>query len=139
MDSTKVNVGCCIMVQDMPAMAAFYRDVLGLETDWDGGGFAEFKTASGPVSFWLYSGSAFARSFGARFDPPKGTRYGFEIAFWLPTYQDVDAEYARLSALDVKFPAGAPVTYPFGIRNFYVSDPEGNLIEIGSRNAQIHI
>jgi len=26
------------------------------------------------------------------------------------------------------------VTYPFGIRNFYVADPEGNLLEIGSTN-----
>ena len=23
-------------------------------------------------------------------------------------------------------------TFPFGIRNFYVADPEGNLLEIGS-------
>lgn len=27
---------------------------------------------------------------------------------------------------------GAPVTYPFGIRNFYVADLEGSLLEIGS-------
>lgn len=27
---------------------------------------------------------------------------------------------------------GAPRTYPFGIRNFYDADPEGNLLEIGS-------
>ena len=91
------------------------------------------------MPFRLYSGSEFARSFGARFDPPKGTKYGFELAFWLPSYRDVDAEYARLSGLGVSFPAGEPVTYPFGIRNFYVSDPEGNLIEIGSQNAEIHI
>ena len=25
-----------------------------------------------------------------------------------------------------------PLAYPFGIRNFYVADPEGNLLEIGS-------
>lgn len=27
---------------------------------------------------------------------------------------------------------GEPVTFPFGIRNFYIADPEGNLLEIGS-------
>lgn len=27
---------------------------------------------------------------------------------------------------------GALVTFDFGIRNFYVADPEGNLLEIGS-------
>ena len=47
-------------------------------------------------------------------------------------FADVDAEYARLSELGVSFPLGAPTTYPFGIRNFYAADPEGNLLEIGS-------
>jgi len=44
----------------------------------------------------------------------------------------VDAEYERLSKLGVRFPTGEPITFPFGIRNFYVADPEGNLLEIGS-------
>ena len=30
----------------------FYRDTLGLQTEWDGGDFAEFVTASGALSFW---------------------------------------------------------------------------------------
>ena len=46
-----------------------------------------------------------------------------------------EAEYERLSKLDVQFPTGEPVTHPFGIRNFYVADPEENLLEIGSANA----
>lgn len=28
--------------------------------------------------------------------------------------------------------ADGPITLPFGIRNFYIADPEGNLLEIGS-------
>lgn len=36
--------------------------------------------------------------------------------------------------LGLRFPAGEPFTYPFGIHNFYVADPEGNLLEIGSTN-----
>ncbi|WP_429959608.1 VOC family protein [Enterococcus sp. AZ196] len=27
---------------------------------------------------------------------------------------------------------GEPIIFSFGIRNFYVADPEGNLLEIGS-------
>ena len=38
----------------------------------------------------------------------------------------------HISKLGVQFPTGEPITYPFGIRNFYVADPEGNLLEIGS-------
>ena len=31
---------------------------------------------------------------------------------------------------------GEPATFPFGIRNFYVAYPEGNLLEIGSRGPE---
>lgn len=132
MDSSKVRVGSCILACDMTCMVGFYKDILGLQTEWDGGNFAEFVTASGSLSFWLYSRKEFVKAFGEDYVPPKGINQTFEIALWLPSYADVDAEYERLSKLEIPFPAGAPITYPFGIRNFYVADPEGNLIEIGS-------
>lgn len=132
MNSNEVRVGSCILACDMDTMVRFYRDTLGLQTEWDGGAFAEFETASGSLSFWLYSRKEFVKAFGEDYVPPKGINQTFEIALWLPSYADVDVEYERLSKLDIPFPAGAPITYPFGIRNFYVADPEGNLIEIGS-------
>lgn len=132
MNSNEVRVGSCILACDMDTMVRFYRDTLGLQTEWDGGAFAEFETASGSLSFWLYSRKEFVKAFGEDYVPPKGINQTFEIALWLPSYADVDAEYERLSKLEIPFPAGAPITYPFGIRNFYVADPEGNLIEIGS-------
>ena len=54
-----------------------------------------------------------------------------EIAFEMKTYNDVDKEYKRLMDLGVKsiFP---PATMEWGQRTSYVTDPEGNLIEIGS-------
>ena len=113
-------------------MVKFYRDVLGFHTEWTGGNFAEFETASGRTSLFLYSREEFVKSLGAEYVPPKGIKQTFEIALWLPHSSDVDAEYERLSKLDVPFPCGAPVTFDFGIRNFYVADPEGNLLEIGS-------
>ena len=67
--------------------------------------------------------------------PPNGINQTFEIALWLPSFADVDSEYERLSKLGVQLPTGEPVTYPFDIRNFYVADPKGNLLEIGSANA----
>lgn len=134
MNSNEVRVGSCILACDMDTMVRFYRDTLGLQTEWGGGNFTEFSTASGALSFWLYSRKEFVKAFGEKYVPPKGINQTFEIALWLPSYADVDAEYERLSKLGLSFPAGAPVTYPFGIRNFYVADPEGNLIEIGSMN-----
>ena len=134
MDSSEVRVGSCILAADMDKMVRFYRNILGLETEWTGGDFAEFKTASGPVAFWLYSRKQFVKAFNEKYVPPKGINQSFELALWLPSYADVDAEYERLLKLGLNILSGEPITYDFGIRNFYVADPEGNLIEIGSMN-----
>lgn len=132
MNSNDVRVGSCILAGDMDTMVRFYRDILGLKTEWDGGDFAEFITASGSLAFWLYSRKQFVKAFGEDYVPPKGMNQSFELALWLPNYADVDAEYERLSKLGLQLPSGEPITYSFGIRNFYVADPEGNLIELGS-------
>ena len=129
-----VKTGVGILAENVPMMVAFYRDTLGFETDWDGGDFAEFYTASGRLSLFMYSREQFAKAINEEYQKPLGINQTFEIGMWLPTYADVDAEYERLSKLNVNFPTGGPVTFPFGIRNFYVADPEGNLLEIGSDN-----
>lgn len=128
----EARIGACLLAGSMETMVPFYRDILGFQTQWDGGDFAEFQTASGELSLFMYSRRAFAQSLGVGYVPPEGINQTFEIALWLPRFADVDAEYARLSELGVSFPLGAPTTYPFGIRNFYVADPEGNLLEVGS-------
>ncbi len=128
----EARIGACLLAGSMETMVPFYRDILGFQTQWDGGDFAEFQTASGELSLFMYSRRAFAQSLGVGYVPPEGINQTFEIALWLPRFADVDAEYARLSELGVSFPLGAPTTYPLGIRNFYAADPEGNLLEIGS-------
>ncbi len=137
MNSRKVHVGACLLAEDMKKMIHFYRDVLEFETEWDGGDFAEFQTATGELSFWIYSRKEFVKAINEEYTEYKGINQTFEIGLWLETFAEVDAEYERLSKLGVRFPTGAPITYPFGIRNFYVADPEGNLLEIGSRDRKI--
>lgn len=44
----------------------------------------------------------------------------------------MDAEYEKLRAKGVAVPADGPITFPFGICNCYIANPEGNLLEIGS-------
>lgn len=132
MNGKAVRVGACLMAADVEKMVAFYRDILGFHTDWTGGNFAEFETASGKTTLFLYSRQAFAESIGQDYQPPRGLNQTCEIALWLPSFRDVDAEYERLSKLNVPFPCGSPTTFDFGIRNFYITDPEGNLLEIGS-------
>jgi lactoylglutathione lyase len=127
-----VKVGACIYAGDMESMVRFYRDTLGFHTQWEGGDIAEFETASGALSLFMYSRKAFVQAIGESYVPPKGINQTFEIALWLPCFADVDAEYYRLLNLGIRFPTGEPLTFSFGIRNFYVADPEGNLLEIGS-------
>ncbi len=137
MNSSTTKIGACILAADMNKMGSFYRDRMGFETDWkEGEPFAEFKTASGYLSFWLYDRRMFAEGMELPYEAPMGINQSFEIGMWVPTFADVDAEYERLSKLNVDFPCGAPKTFPFGIRNFYVADPEGNLLEIGSWNKE---
>lgn len=132
MNGEKAKIGACVLAGNMDTMVRFYRDTLGFNTEWSGGDFAEFETASGQLSLFMYSREEFVKAIGQNYIPPKGINQTFEIAVWLPCYDDVDAEYERLSKLDVQFPTGKPTTFSFGIRNFYVADPEGNLLEIGS-------
>lgn len=130
----EVKTGTGLLVGDIEKMVHFYRDTLGFQTEWDGGDFAAFETAGGGLSLFMYSRKEFVKAFDENYLPPKGINQTFELAFWLPNYAAVDAEYERLSKLDIQFPTGEPMTFTFGIRNFYIVDPEGNLIEIGSTN-----
>ena len=132
MNGKEARIGACLLVGDMDSMVRFYRDTLGFHTGWDGGDFAEFETASGALSLFMYSRKQFVKVIGESYIAPKGINHTYEIAIWLPSFADVDAEYERLSKLSVQFPTGEPTTFSFGIRNFYVADPEGNLLEIGS-------
>lgn len=134
MNGKKVRVGMSLLVGDIEKMVQFYRDILGFQTQWEGGLFADFETASGELSLFMYSREEFVKSIGEDYVPPKGINQTFEIALWLSSFAEVDLEYERLSKFDLQFPTGEPITYPFGIRNFYVADPEGNLLEIGSTN-----
>ena len=134
MNGKDVRIGAGLLVDDIDSMVRFYRDILGFYTEWTGGDFAEFETKSGLLSLFMYSRKEFVKAIGESYISPKGINQTFEIALWLPSFVDVDMEYERLLKLGLQFPTGEPITYPFGIRNFYVADPEGNLLEIGSMN-----
>ncbi len=125
--SNSVHTG--LFVEDVEKMVSFYRDILGFETDWEVGPFASFKVKDGGL--FLFDRKQFAASMKQEYCPPKGFNQTMEIGIGVPTKEDVDKEYKRLLSLGVHSLTGEPVTQPWGQRNFWIADPEGNYIEIG--------
>ncbi len=37
MNGMNVNIGVCLLVEDIEKMVSFYRNTMEFETDWDGG------------------------------------------------------------------------------------------------------
>lgn len=118
-----------LFVKDMAAMVAFYRDIMGMKSEWNGAPNAELD--AGDVQFIMYGRSDFETMTSTKFGYPEGLNGTLEIAFDFESYDDVDQEYARLVAAGAKS-VMPPITEPWGQRTSYVADPEGNLIEIGS-------
>jgi catechol 2,3-dioxygenase-like lactoylglutathione lyase family enzyme len=98
-----------VYTQDMARATAFYRDVLGLEPDFESEHWTAFRT--GTCTFALHAGS----------EAPDPT---FQVA-------DVSAERERLIAAGVEVTEiREPVA---GLRVFDARDPDGNRFSIESR------
>jgi catechol 2,3-dioxygenase-like lactoylglutathione lyase family enzyme len=121
-----------IFVNDLHRMVSFYRDVLGVDIEWDGNGpYAEFKHEG--IRFSMYERAQLPGLLGETPTYPSGLNGTFELAVDLPTSADADAFYARAIEAGAR-PVYAPRDEPWGMRSSMVADPEGNLIEIGSWN-----
>jgi predicted enzyme related to lactoylglutathione lyase len=98
-----------VYTRDMGRATAFYRDVLGLEPDFESAHWTTFRT--GACTFALHAGS----------QAPDPT---FEVA-------DAKAEHERLIAAGVEVTEiREPVA---GLRVFDARDPDGNRFSIESR------
>lgn len=122
--------GFGVMVDDMPTMVRFYRDVLGFEIEEDENTSNVFLEKDGTL-FLLYRKSDFEKMTGRIFSYAKGLNGHYEIALSVSNYAEVD------KAFETVVQAGAqavmsPTTEEWGQRTCYIADPEGNLIEIGS-------
>ena len=121
-----------LFVNDLGRMVAFYRDVLGFEIEWAGGGpHAEFRCEG--VRFSMYERAQLPALLGQEPSYPSGLNGTFELAIDLPTSADADRVFAQVVAGGGR-PVYAPRDEPWGMRSSMVADPEGNMIEIGSWN-----
>lgn len=119
-----------VFVEDMERMVAFYRDILGLPTEWKKDEpYAEFRHDG--IRFSMYKRSELPKLLGTSPAYPAGMNGTFELAIDYPAPEDVDNEYHRLLGCGAKG-VYAPREEPWGMYSSMVTDPEGNLIEIGS-------
>lgn len=124
--------GFGLFVNDMAAMVRFYRDVLGFEIKESEDAANVYLIKDGTL-FMLYERKNFEKMTNRKYKYLKDFNGHFEIALYVDTFEEVDAEYARVinkGAVSVL----EPVTEPWGQRTCYIADPEGNLVEIGSFN-----
>lgn len=124
--------GVGLFVDDMGKMIRFYRDVLGFEIKESEDAVNVYLIKDGTL-FMLYERKNFERMTNRKYEYVKGFNGHFEIALYVDTFEEVDRRYKEViekGAVSVL----EPTTESWGQRTCYISDPEGNLIEIGSFN-----
>lgn len=124
--------GVGLFVSDMPKMIRFYRDVLGFEIKEAEDAVNVYLIKDG-VLFMLYERSNFEKMTSKKYEYIKGLNGHFEIALYVDTYEEVDKQFEKIVSKG-GIPVLEPTTEPWGQRTCYISDPEGNLVEIGSFN-----
>ena len=114
-------------VKDMQVMVEFYRDVMGFDVAWDGGNFAYARQQNG-MYFNLYQRPDNSELLNP-LSYPDGINGTVQITCDIDNPDDIDDEYHRLLEAGAT-PIIPPTTWPWGMRSFFVADPEGNQIEI---------
>lgn len=126
---TKFNM-IGLFVGNLTHMVSFYREVLGVDIDWDKEGpYAEFKHEG--IRFAMYERAKLPKLLGQDPGYPSGLNGTFELAVNVGTRENVDAFFDRVTSQGAAAVYG-PRDEPWKMRSAMVADPEGNLIEIAS-------
>lgn len=122
--------GFGLFVDDMPTMVRFYRDILGFEIKEEDNASNVYLIKDGTL-FLLFRKSDFEKMTNRSFGYAAGINGHYEIALSVENYAAVDTVFREVVEKGAT-PVMEPITEEWGQRTSYVSDPEGNLIEIGS-------
>ncbi|MBN1250283.1 MAG: VOC family protein [Anaerolineae bacterium] len=112
-----------LITRDVPALASFYADVLGVEAQGDNE-HTELKTKGAGLTIFSTAGME-------RMAPNSMQDAGSGSVILAFEVDDVDAEYVRLKNLGVEF-VKPPQTHPWGSRSLWFKDPEGNIVDFYS-------
>jgi catechol 2,3-dioxygenase-like lactoylglutathione lyase family enzyme len=114
------TLGVCVHTEDVPAVRAFYVDVLGFAVTLDIGWFVSLRHPDhGDLDLCVVHRDHALAGMGA---PVAGVVLAFLV-------EDVHAEHARLVGLGVPVDV-APRDEPWGQRRCLVRDPAGTGVEL---------
>lgn len=108
-----------LFVDDLQACLLFYRDVIGMQEEWQPDQDNIYLT-SGTDNLALHR-----LDVESQFDGPQRLDH---IGFVMETADDVDAWHKHLLAHGTKI-AQVPKTHRDGARSLYCHDPAGNLLQ----------
>lgn len=116
-----------IMTDNIKSMLKFYKNVMGFTCDEESGNYMELNHDGIKIALCPRS---------LMYDLSKNVKYKesvsgqrFELAFWLPTKDDVDSTYKEIvdkGAIAIM----EPHNMPWGQRTAMFADPDGNIHEI---------
>ena len=112
--------GICLVTDDVSALVAFYRAVLGVNAEGDDV-HAELRTEGAGIAIFSTEGMEGMAPCSMQGAGSGSCILAFQVA-------DVDAEYERLQALGVTF-VKLPQTHPWGARSLWFRDPDGNIVD----------
>ncbi len=119
-----------LFVSDLTVMVNFYKDVIGIEIEWNGEGpYAEFKHEG--IRFAMYERKMLPQLLGQKPEFTNKLNGTFELSINVGNPGNVDKEYERITQKGGK-PVYAPRNEPWKMRSAMITDPDGNLIEIAS-------
>ncbi len=119
-----------LFVKDLHVMVDFYKNVIGMEIDWDGAGpYAEFRHDG--IRFAMFERAQLPSLLGQEPSYPEGINGTFELAVNVGKPDLVDSTFSRMVECGAR-PIYEPRNEPWKMRSSMIADPEGNLIEIGS-------
>lgn len=114
-----VQITPFLAVGPLPRAIAFYREVLGFDVHVEGGGYAYLEREQSGLRLLSLDADA-------PHPPGRGHIY--------VDTRDVEALFAEVRPALAALPAGRwgpPGDQPYGQREFWVRDPDGNLVTIG--------